>query len=235
MKAACAGTGSEQPLTDPLSAWAEGALGAAFQDQALLNSALTHKSVGADNYERLEFLGDRILGAVIADWLYVQFPGEPEGKLTRRFHQLVSREVCARVAREIGIPEVVKLGQQARADGGANSDNILGDVMEALIGAVYLDRGVNDARAMIRRLWAPEVSTVAEAPKHPKMRLQEWAAAKNLKVPVYTLLGRTGPHHSPRFRVELAIAGLSSVEAEGSSKQDAETAAARAFLDAHAR
>ncbi len=233
--AACAGTGSERPLTDPLSAWAEGALGAAFQDQALLNSALTHKSVGADNYERLEFLGDRILGAVIADWLYVQFPGEPEGKLTRRFHQLVSREVCARVAREIGIPEVVKLGQQARADGGANSDNILGDVMEALIGAVYLDRGVNDARAMIRRLWAPEVSTVAEAPKHPKMRLQEWAAAKNLKVPVYTLLGRTGPHHSPRFRVELAIAGLSSVEAEGSSKQDAETAAARAFLDAHAR
>jgi ribonuclease-3 len=222
-------------LTDPLSAWAEGALGAAFQDHALLNSALTHKSVGADNYERLEFLGDRILGAVIADWLYVQFPGEPEGKLTRRFHQLVSREVCARVAREIGIPEVVKLGQQARADGGANSDNILGDVMEALIGAVYLDRGVNDARAMIRRLWAPEVSTVAEAPKHPKMRLQEWAAAKNLKVPVYTLLGRTGPHHSPRFRVELAIAGLSSVEAEGSSKQDAETAAARAFLDAHAR
>ncbi|WP_374386217.1 ribonuclease III [Sandaracinobacter sp.] len=222
-------------MTDPLSAWAEGALGAAFQDQALLNSALTHKSVGADNYERLEFLGDRILGAVIADWLYVQFPGEPEGKLTRRFHQLVSREVCARVAREIGIPEVVKLGQQARADGGANSDNILGDVMEALIGAVYLDRGVNDARAMIRRLWAPEVSTVAEAPKHPKMRLQEWAAAKNLKVPVYTLLGRTGPHHSPRFRVELAIAGLSSVEAEGSSKQDAETAAARAFLDAHAR
>jgi ribonuclease-3 len=222
-------------LTDRLSAWADSALGAPFHDKALLHSALTHKSVGADNYERLEFLGDRVLGAVIADWLYTQFPTEPEGKLTRRFHHLVSREVCARVARSIGIPEVVKLGQQARADGGSNSDNILGDVMEALIGAVYLDRGVNDARDMIRRLWASEVSTAADAPKHPKMRLQEWAAAQNLKLPVYTLLGRSGPHHSPRFRVELAIPGLPPVEAEGSSKQDAETAAARNFLETHAR
>ena len=130
---------------------------------------------------------------------------------------------------------MVKLGQQARADGGSNSDNILGDVMEALIGAVYLDRGVNDARDMIRRLWASEVSTAADAPKHPKMRLQEWAAAQNLKLPVYTLLGRSGPHHSPRFRVELAIPGLPPVEAEGSSKQDAETTAARNFLETHAR
>jgi ribonuclease-3 len=222
-------------LTDRLSAWAEGALGAPFHDEALLHRALTHKSVGADNYERLEFLGDRILGAEIADWLYTQFPAEPEGKLTRRFHHLVSREVCARVARDIGIPEVVKLGQQARADGGSNSDNILGDVMEALIGAVYLDRGVSDAREMIRRLWSSEVSTAADAPKHPKMQLQEWAAARNMKLPVYTLLGRSGPHHSPRFRVRLMIAGLPPVEAEGSSKQDAETTAARIFLDAHAR
>ena len=222
-------------MTDPATVWAEAELGGPFNNTALLNSALTHKSVGADNYERLEFLGDRILGAVIADWLYQDFPGEPEGKLTRRFHQLVSREICARVARAIGVPQVVKLGQQARADGGANSDNILGDVMEALIGAVYLDRGVEPARAMIHSLWVSEVSSAAEAPKHPKMRLQEWAAAQNLKTPVYTLLGRSGPHHSPRFRVELAIAGLSPVEAEGNSKQDAETAAAKAFLETHAR
>lgn len=232
---ALAGTGLEPALSDPQSAWADAALGASFKDKKLLQSALTHKSVGADNYERLEFLGDRILGAVIADWLFADFPNEPEGKLTRRFHQLVSREICARVARAIGVPDVVRLGQQARADGGANSDNILGDVMEALIGAVYLDRGVNAVSEMIRRLWAPEVSTAAEAPKHPKMQLQEWAAAQNLKVPVYTLLGRSGPHHNPRFRVELTILGLPAVEAEGSSKQDAETAAARAFLDAHAR
>ena len=222
-------------MTDPLAAWADAELGAAFQNPKLLHAALTHKSVGADNYERLEFLGDRILGAVVADWLYQDFPGEPEGKLTRRFHQLVSREVCARVARSVGVPTVVRLGQQARADGGSNSDNILGDVMEALIGAVYLDRGVEAARTMIRTLWAGEVSSAAEAPKHPKMQLQEWAATQNLKVPVYTLLGRSGPHHSPRFRVELAIAGRPPVEAEGNSKQDAETAAAKAFLETHAR
>jgi ribonuclease-3 len=220
-------------LSDTVEQWASEALQLARADPALLLRALTHKSVGADNYERLEFLGDRLLGAVIADWLFEAFPTEHEGKLTRRFHSLVSREVCARVARRVGVPQVVRLGQQARADGGANSDNILGDVMEALIGAVYLDQGMEAARAMIRRLWAPEVSSGSEAPKHPKMRLQEWAAAQNLKAPVYSLLGKSGPHHSPRFRVELAIPGLPSVEAEGNSKQDAETAAAVRFLDSH--
>jgi ribonuclease-3 len=222
------------PLTEVCEAWAAEALGWHGADVALLHRALTHKSVGADNYERLEFLGDRVLGAVIADWVFAAFPTEPEGKLTRRFHQLVSREICARVARRVGVPRVVKLGQQARADGGADSDNILGDVMEALIGAVYLDRGMDAARLMVRRLWDAEVSSAAEAPKHPKMQLQEWAAAHSLKAPVYALLGRTGPHHSPRFRVELSIAGLPPVVAEGSSKQDAETAAARQFLETHA-
>jgi ribonuclease-3 len=221
-------------LTDSSENWAKAALGVTFRDPGLLARAVTHKSVGPDNYERLEFLGDRVLGAVMADWVHAAFPTEPEGKLTRRFHSLVSRESCARVARRIGVPKVVRLGQQARADGGANSDNILGDVMEALIGAVYLDGGMDAARAMIRTLWDSEVSSTAEAPKHPKMRLQEWAAAHGLKAPVYTLLGRTGPHHSPRFRVELSIDILPSVEAEGSSKQDAETAAASLFLDAHA-
>lgn len=221
-------------MTETCETWAAEALGWQDADLALLHRAITHKSVGADNYERLEFLGDRVLGAVIADWVFAAFPHEPEGKLTRRFHQLVSREICARVARRVGVPTVVRLGQQARADGGADSDNILGDVMEALIGAVYLDRGMDAASTMVRLLWAAEVSSTAEAPKHPKMRLQEWAAARSLRAPVYTLQGRTGPHHSPRFRVELSIVGLPSVVAEGSSKQDAETAAASRFLEAHA-
>jgi ribonuclease-3 len=229
------GTGSEIALTEGCEGWAARALGWDGADVALLHKALTHKSMGVDNYERLEFLGDRVLGAVIADWVFTAFPNEPEGKLTRRFHQLVSREICARVARRVGVPGVVKLGQQARADGGADSENILGDVMEALIGAVYLDRGMAAASRMIRDLWDAEVSSTAEAPKHPKMRLQEWAAAYNHKTPVYSLLGRTGPHHSPRFRVELSIAGLPPVVAEGGSKQDAETAAARQFLETHAR
>ncbi len=221
-------------MTETEAGWAREALGISIPDAALLASALTHKSAGAANYERLEFLGDRILGAVIADWLYAEFPSEPEGKLTRRFHQLVSREACARVARRAGVPTMVRLGQQARADGGADSENILGDVMEAVLGAVYLSAGMDAARDVIRRLWADEVSNATEVPKHPKMRLQEWAAAKNLKAPVYRLMGRYGPHHNPRFRVALAIADLPPVEAEGTSKQEAETMAARAFLAAHA-
>lgn len=221
-------------MTEIVAEWARKSLGVSFAEEKLLQSALTHKSVGPDNYERLEFLGDRVLGAVIADWLYAEFPTEPEGKLTRRFHQLVSRESCARLARQVGVPSVVRLGQQARADGGADSENILGDVMEALIGAIYLEQGMGSAGEMIRRLWAAEVSNASEAPKHPKMQLQEWAAAQNLKSPIYRLLGRSGPHHNPRFRVSLAISDLPQVEAEGTSKQEAETMAARAFLAAHA-
>jgi ribonuclease-3 len=220
-------------LTEAASDWALAALGRRFRDPDLLARALRHKSAGADNYERLEFLGDRVLGLVVAEWLVHAFPAEPEGKLTRRFHQLVSRESCAAVARRIGVPEMVELGSQARSDGGANSDNILGDVMEALIGAVYLDQGEAAARTLVRSLW-DDAGSAAEAPKHPKMRLQEWAAAKTLKTPVYRLVARTGPHHSPRFRVELTVAPFPPVEAEGSSKQDAETRAARNFLEAHA-
>ena len=217
-------------MTDRLSAWADSALGAPFHDKALLHSALTHKSVGADNYERLEFLGDRVLGAVIADWLYTQFPTEPEGKLTRRFHHLVSREVCARVARSIGIPEVVKLGQQARADGGSNSDNILGDVMEALIGACFVTHGFEACADMVRRLWADMVMGHAGKSKHPKSALQEWAAGNRRKVPEYRLVERSGPDHAARFTVAVSVNGVGEAEATGSSMRDAETLAAEAFM-----
>ena len=220
-------------MSNLATSWATTALGLDFANPALLVSALTHKSAGADNYERLEFLGDRVLGLVVSEWLVAAFPAEPEGKLTRRFHQLVSRESCATVARRIGVAQVVQLGAQARSDGGSNSDNILGDVMEAIIGAIYLDQGLEAARTLIRRLW-DDATSAAEAPKHPKVQLQEWAAAKSLKPPAYSLKGRTGPHHNPRFHVELAIAPFPPVVAEGGSKQDAETQAARAFLEAHA-
>ena len=221
-------------MSEPRHLWAERGLGLAFADPHLLQQALTHKSAGADNYERLEFLGDRVLGILIAEWLFEAFPDEPEGKLTRRFHQLVSRESCAMVARRIGVPQMVNLGSQARADGGTDSDNILGDVMEALIGAAYLDRGMAETRALIHRLWGEDATSAAEAPKHPKMRLQEWAAAKNLKAPLYRLVSRHGPQHNLRFEVELEIHPYPPVAAEGSSKQDAETRAASLFLDANA-
>ena len=221
-------------LTDTPALWARNRLGLAFRDEALLMRALTHKSLGTDNYERLEFLGDRVLGAIMAAWLCEMFPAESEGTLTRRIARLVSRETCARIARKLGVAAHLRLGPQARSDGGADSDNILGDVLEALIGASFQEGGMDSAMAFVRMAWDGELAAISDAPKHPKSAVQEWAASKALKGPVYRLVGRTGPHHNPRFRVELAVDRLPPVEAEGTSKQEAETLAAQAFLAANA-
>ncbi len=217
-------------MSDPVALWAREALGVEFRDPALLSRALTHKSIGPVNYERLEFLGDRVLGAAMAAWLFELFPTETEGQLTRRIAKLVSRDSCAQIARQLGVACHVRLGPQARSDGGHDSDNILGDVLEALIGAAFVEGGMDAVIAFVRAAWGPEVAAVTDAPKHPKSAVQEWAAAKALKGPVYRLLTRTGPHHNPRFRVELSVADLPPVEAEGASKQEAETLAAQVFL-----
>lgn len=213
-----------------LNAWLVERIGQAPGDLARFQRALTHGSHGAENYERLEFLGDRVLGLTIADWLYERFPAEPEGKLSRRFNALVTGATCADVAREIGVPALLRLGKQARDDGAAGSDNVLGDVMEALIGALYLDAGFETAQAWVRKLWDSRIDQQGAAPKHPKSALQEWAAANNRRPPEYALLERSGPGHAPRFKVRAVIGKLADAEGEGSSKQEAETAAAAALL-----
>jgi len=196
----------------------------------LFEAALTHSSSRGGNYERLEFLGDRVLGLVIASWLYERFPDEPEGKLSRRFNILVARETCGEIGRELGLPEVIKLGKQAREDGAAWSDNVVGDVVEALIGAIFLDAGLDAAETFIRRAWEPLIEEQRLAPTHPKSALQELAAASNLPNPLYEVVGQSGAHHSPRFTVRVSIPKLGEAEAEGSSKQEAETRAATALL-----
>ena len=211
--------------------WLEATLGHRPRDPELFLRALTHSSRGDDHYERLEFLGDRALGVVIAHWLYDLFPSEPEGELSRRLNALVSRETCAEIARELGLGGQVKLGKQARDDGAADSDNVLGDVVESLIGALYLEAGLEGARAFIHRAWEDRVSTRDKAPKHPKSELQELAAANDWRPPDYRLAARSGPHHAPRFVVEVEIGGVGTASAEGLSKQEAETAAARALLE----
>lgn len=215
----------------PCQEWARQRLTVEFSDSSLLVRALTHKTLGADNYERLEFLGDRILGAIIALQLYRRFPAEPEGRLSRRMHRLVSRETCARIARGLGVEQQVRLNAQARSDGGTDSDNILGDAMEALIGAIFLDQGPEKTEQVVLRLWDPHFAEAGAESHHPKSAVQEWAAARGLAAPAYELLRRAGPHHNPRFTVRLSIAGEAAVEAEGGSKQEAETRAARVFLD----
>jgi ribonuclease-3 len=211
--------------------WLRDKLGRVPGNAALFERALTHASYGEDHYERLEFLGDRVLGLTIAAWLYELFAGEPEGKLSRRLNALVARETCAEVGRALGIGSHVRLGKQARDDGASDSDNVLGDVVEALVGALFLDAGWEAASAFVRRAWSERVSAGDQAPLHPKSALQEWAAAHDRKPPDYRLAGRSGPQHAPTFVVEVEIRGIGSAQAEGTSKQEAETAAAAKLLE----
>jgi ribonuclease III len=228
----CGAVGPDRPhlVSAGLSEWLADKLGHAPKALTLFELALTHASKSDENYERLEFLGDRVLGLATAAWLYDLFPDEPEGKLSRRLNVLVSRATCADVGRDIGIPERMRLGKQAREDGAQDSDNVLGDAVEALIGAVYLDAGFAAAEEVVQRLWASRVGELERAPKHPKSTLQEWAAANDRKPPVYEMIGRSGPHHAPKFIVEVSIKGVGEARAEGLTKQEAETAAAEALL-----
>lgn len=213
-----------------LAEWLATALGTAPRDTSRYERALTHGSQATANYERLEFLGDRVLGLVIAEWLFELFDGEAEGQMSKRLNALVTGPVCADVARGIGVASRLKLGKQARDDGAANSDNVLGDVMEALIGALYLDHGLDAARHAIRLLWADRITRHATAPQHPKSALQEWAAAHNRRPPDYAIVDRSGPQHAPVFTVRVSVGKLAEASATGSSKQEAETAAAAALL-----
>lgn len=205
-------------------------LGHEPNDLALFELAFTHSSVTRDSYERLEFLGDRVLGMVIANALYRRYPSESEGYLSRRYNGLVDRETCAENGREIGVPALIKLGKQAREDGANRSENVVGDVVEALIGALFIDGGIEAAERFIVKLWEPDLASQRRAPQHPKSALQELAAAKGCKPPQYEVVGRTGVHHAPKFTIRVSVPKLGEAMAEGSSKQEAETAAASALL-----
>lgn len=200
------------------------------KDEALWIAALTHGSTGEKrNYERLEFLGDRVLGLSVAEWLY-QNSEEAEGRLSQRLNALVSRATCARIARDIGLGPHMRLGKQARDDGGLDSDNILGDVMEALIGACFIENGFTAARDMVRSLWTDTLAGKTGKRKHPKSALQEWAAGNRRRMPEYRLVERSGPDHASRFTVEVSVHNVGSAQATANSKQDAETQAAEEFM-----
>ena len=205
-------------------------LGITIGNIELYMQALTHGSGGKADYQRLEFLGDRVLGIAIATMLYQRFPNEPEGKLSARLNALVTGQVCAQIAREKGLGDLLILGKQANDDGGRESANILGDVVEALIGAVYLDHGTDAARDLIARLWGDRIVSQVTAPQHPKSALQEWAAGNQRKPPEYRIVDRGGPPHAPHFTVTVAIPKLAEASGEGASKQEAERAAAKALL-----
>lgn len=204
-------------------------------DEAPWLEALTHGSfngTGAEaaDYQRLEFLGDRVLGLSVASWLF-RATGAPEGKLSQRLNALVSGTTCARIARTIGLPAHIRLGKQARDDGGTDSDKILGDVMEALIGACFIQHGFDAARDQIYRLWAHELEGDEGKSKHPKSALQEWAAGNRRAIPNYEVTDRSGPDHAARFTVRVSIRNVGEAEATATSKGEAERLAAKAFLE----
>jgi len=208
-------------------------------DEAPWIEALTHGSFNGSggaaaetsrDYQRLEFLGDRVLGLSVASWLF-RAGDAPEGKLSQRLNALVSGTTCARIARHIGLPAHIRLGKQARDDGGADSDKILGDVMEALIGACFVQHGFDTAQAIIYRMWASELEGDVGKSKHPKSALQEWAAGNQRTAPVYEVVDRSGPDHAARFTVRVIIRNVGEAEASATSKGEAERLAAKAFLE----
>lgn len=217
-------------LTSDTREWLE-KTGFTVKDEALWCAALTHGSMGeARDYERLEFLGDRVLGLSIAHWLYEK-SNAAEGKLAQRLNAIVSREMCANVARGIGLSDHMRISKQARADGGKDSDNILGDVIEALLGAQYLENGFEEARKAVHVLWRPALESGAGESKHPKSALQEWAAGNRRKPPEYDVIDRSGPDHAAQFTVRVSVHKVGEATAIASSKGEAEKAAAKKFME----
>jgi ribonuclease-3 len=220
--------GSDRGVSEDLHAWLTQTFGRAPADFAPFERALTHGSQAAANYERLEFLGDRVLGLAMAEWLWKLFPDEAEGRLSKRLNALVTGAVCADVARALGVRAHLRLGKQARDDGASDSDNVLGDVMEALIGAWYLEAGFDAARAFVRRAWGERPR--GAMPRHPKSALLEWTAAHGRAGPVYKVEERSGPDHAPSYTVSVSVGRKLVARGNGRNKQEAEIAAAAALL-----
>lgn len=208
-------------------------LGHSFARPELLLRALTHSSIGSatrpDN-QRLEFLGDRVLGLSMAEALFKADRAASEGQLAPRFNALVRKETCAAVAREIDLGAVLKLGRSEMMSGGRRKEALLGDAMEAVIAAVYLDAGFEVARALVLRLWGKRIDSVEDDARDAKTALQEWAQARGLPPPRYETLGREGPDHAPVFRIAVQLENGASEEASAGSKRLAEQTAAKALL-----
>lgn len=211
----------------------EARIGHPFRQPELLLRAVTHASLSSatrpDN-QRLEFLGDRVLGLVMAEALLSADTGASEGQLAPRFNALVRKETCAEVARAVGLGDVLKLGRSEMLSGGRRKEALLGDAMEAVIAAVYHDGGFDAARALILRLWGTRIGAVEHDARDPKTSLQEWAQARGMPPPIYTEQGREGPDHQPMFTVEVRLESGEAERARAGSKRVAEQAAARALL-----
>jgi ribonuclease-3 len=211
-------------------------LGYAFADPEHLRRALTHRSavpgdrVAHESYQRHEFLGDRVLALVVASMLFEAHPMAEEGDLARRLNSLVRRETCAEVASALGVGAAIRLGAGERRSGGHANEAILGDVMEAIIAAIYLDGGFDAARAFVEAHWRPRMTALSGPLRDAKTTLQEWAQGKGLATPTYRTVERDGPDHAPNFLIEVMVGQGVAGAGRGRSKREAEQAAATDVL-----
>ncbi|MGA0563028.1 ribonuclease III [Ancylobacter sp. VNQ12] len=232
--------GSRPPSGDAGLDALEEALGHRFRDRSHLVLALTHISsvtglqgsrARVRSYQRLEFLGDHVLGLVVSDMLYRAYPQAEEGELSRRLADLVCEDSCAEVARAMGVGAHIRLGTGEDRDGGRERTAILADIAESVLAAVYLDAGFPAAEALVERFWRPRLKKAGGTARDPKTALQEWSQARGFPPPTYRLVERSGPDHNPHFRIAVEVPGFDHVEGAGSSKQNAQKAAAAAFLE----
>jgi ribonuclease-3 len=211
-------------------------IGYSFSDRDLLERALTHASVGdgakaVRHNERLEFLGDRVLNLCAAERLMALDPDAREGEMSRLMASLVNYHACSRAARACGLPGAMRLSASASKIGARDSDAVLGDACEALIAALYIDGGLETARAFFLKFWEDEFARLDEPrAKDPKTQLQEWAQGRGLPLPAYELVGREGPDHAPCFTISVSVEGFGPERGQGRSRQDAEKAAAQQML-----
>ncbi len=221
----------------PAHAAVEARIGHTFADPNLLMTAFTHVSAlksqrkRTDSYQRLEFLGDHVLGLIVSDMLYRAFPNADEGELSKRLAELVRKESCADVAKSLGLADDIKLGALGAGAGARLRKSVLGDVCEAVIGAIYLDGGYAAAAEFVARTWTERMQKPRRPLRDPKTVLQEWAQGKGLPTPVYREVERTGPHHDPQFRVAVDLPGLAPADGIGGSKRAAEKVAASVMIE----
>jgi len=203
-----------------------------FEKSSLLDEALTHPSIsGTYNFQRLEFLGDRVLGLSVATWLLELYPGEAEGLLNRRFTALVRKETLAEMSCKLGMIGALKLTPGAESEGTREKESVQADVCEAVIGAMYLDGGFTVVDAFIRKNWIPLVGNDHAAVRDSKTLLQEWCQARALTLPKYEVVAQSGLDHSPVFTIQATVEGKGAACAEGSAKRLAEQAAAKALYE----
>jgi ribonuclease-3 len=224
--------GLKRPTGEALAIALRDRTGHVFRDVGLLQTALTHSSAikAKTNNERLEFLGDRILGLVVAEMLFAQFPDAREGELAPRFNALVDARTCGAVGLELGLDTLIRADAALKAGKSGKASNYLSDAVEALIAAIYLDGGMEPSRAFIQRYWEPRSRDVIEKPRNPKSDLQEWVAQANGARPEYAIERREGLDHEPVFTVAVSVAGFEHARASGRSRRAAEEAAATEFL-----